>query len=66
MLLAAYRAGILARKKSLNAVIQLTQSPVRLSDKLVGWFEGQLEGGSRIVSVIEVSTPAVPPVSRSV
>jgi predicted nucleic acid-binding protein len=43
VLLAAYRTGILSREDSLEAVAQLAKSSVRLSDKLVRWFEGQLE-----------------------
>jgi predicted nucleic acid-binding protein len=43
VLLAAYRDGILSREESLEAVDRLAHSSVRLSDKLVRWFERQLE-----------------------
>jgi predicted nucleic acid-binding protein len=43
VLLVAYRLGLLTRTESLEAVHELAQSSVRLSDKLVRWFERQVE-----------------------
>lgn len=42
LLLAAYRRGFLSREDSLEAVRELARSSVRLSDKLVRWFEGKI------------------------
>jgi len=42
VLLVAYRIGLLSRKEVLEAVYKLARSSVRLSDKLVRWFEKQV------------------------
>lgn len=42
VLLAAYRTGLLSREDSLRAVRELARSSVRLSDRLVRWFEEEL------------------------
>ena len=41
VLVIAYRTGLLSREAGLEAVGELAQSSVRLSDKLVRWFEAQ-------------------------
>jgi predicted nucleic acid-binding protein len=43
ILLVAYRTGLLSRADSLKAVSILAESSVRLSSKLVRWFEEQVE-----------------------
>ena len=43
VLLVAYRSGLLSRGEAWQAVQELAQSPVRLSDKLVWWFGQQIE-----------------------
>jgi predicted nucleic acid-binding protein len=42
VLLVAYRSGFISREEALEAVWELAQSSVRLSDKLVRWFEEQV------------------------
>jgi len=42
VLLVTHRIGLLSRKEALEAVWELAQSSVRLSDKLVRWFEEQV------------------------
>ncbi len=42
VLLIAYRLGLLTRVEALEAVHKLARSSVRLSDKLVRWFERQV------------------------
>lgn len=42
VLLVAHRIGLLSRKEALEAVWKLARSSVRLSDKLVRWFEEQV------------------------
>jgi len=42
VLLVAYRVGLLSREEALHAVQELAHSSVRLSDKLVRWFEEHL------------------------
>jgi len=43
VLLLAYRVGLISREEGLAAVRELAQSSVRVSAKLVRWFEGQVE-----------------------
>ena len=43
ILVIAYRFGLLSREEGLEAVHKLAQSSVRLSNKLVLWFEAQLK-----------------------
>jgi predicted nucleic acid-binding protein len=42
ILLVAYRTGLVTKEEALEAVQKLAQSSVRLSDRLVRWFEGQI------------------------
>jgi uncharacterized protein len=43
ILLIAYRVGLLTHAEAIVSVHKLAQSPVRLSDKLVRWFEKQVK-----------------------
>lgn len=43
VLLLAHRVGLISKQEGLAAVRELAQSSVRLSDKLLRWFETQVE-----------------------